>query len=68
MQATATIDSTGKNFTMAKGSWSATFPLSDLPKWLAFYRRQQELFPAHAHHYDEDVRALEALAAEARHS
>ena len=66
MKTTVTIDSTGGTFTMTKGSWSGTFPISDLPKWLAFYRRQRELFPAHAAVYDDDVKALEALAAELR--
>jgi hypothetical protein len=50
-------------FTLTKGPWSGTFPIEDLPKWLAFYRRQQELFPAHAANYANDVRALEGLAA-----
>ena len=66
MKTTATIDSTGKTFTMAKGSWSGTFPISDLGKWLEFYRRQRELFPSRTASYDGDVRALEALAAELR--
>lgn len=66
MQTKATIDSTGQTFTLRGGPWSSTYPIADLPKWLAFYRRQQELFPAHAHHYDDDVRALEKLAAQLR--
>lgn len=61
MQTTATYDSEVGTFTLSKGPWSGTFPISDLPKWLAFYRRQRELFPAHAASYDDDVMALEEL-------
>lgn len=62
MKTTTAIDSTGKTFTMAKGSWSSTFPISDLGKWLEFYRRQRERHPDHAASYYSDVEALEALA------
>jgi hypothetical protein len=61
MQTTATYDSATATFTLSKGPWSGTFPISDLPKWLDFYRRQRELFPAHATAYDADVKALEGL-------
>jgi hypothetical protein len=47
---------------MTKGSWTNTYPISDVQKWIDFYRRQQERFPASAAIYDEDVRALEKLA------
>ena len=62
MRTTATYDSTAGTFTLAKGPWAGTFPASDLPKWLDFYRRQRERFPGHAAFYDDDVRALEELA------
>lgn len=63
MKATITIDSDAGTFTMTKGVWSGTFPVSDIPKWLAFYRRQQERFPAYAAVYASDVRVLASLAA-----
>lgn len=63
MQTTATIDSDGNTVTMTKGSWSITFPLDELPNWIAFYRRQQVMFAPHARSYDTDVLALEALLA-----
>lgn len=62
MKTTATYDSTTETITMTKGAWAQTFPVDDLPKWLAFYRLQQERFPAHADNYETDVRALEAVA------
>lgn len=62
MQTTAIIDSANGIITMTRGAWSQTFAIADLPEWLAFYRRQRELFPVHAAHYDDDVAALEELA------
>lgn len=61
MAAKATYDSEARTFTFGKGVWSGTFPVADLPNWLAFYRRQRELFPGHAASYDDDVEALEAV-------
>lgn len=58
MKDTVTIDSTAGTFTHQKAAWSGTFPLSDLPKWLAFYRQMQERYPVHARTYEPDVRAL----------
>jgi hypothetical protein len=58
--AVATYDSSARTFTLTKGVWSGTFPTADLSKWLAFYQRQQELFPGHAASYDDDVKVLEA--------
>lgn len=66
MQTIATYDSAASTFTLTKGIWSGTFPIDDLPGWLAFYRDQRGRFPAHAANYDEDVRALEELAAQLR--
>jgi hypothetical protein len=63
MQTVATYDSAADTFTLVKGPWKDTFPNSDLPKVLDFYRRQRELFPVHAA-YESDVTALEALVAE----
>lgn len=59
MQTTVTIDSVSGMVTMSRGAWSGTFPVSDLQKWLDFYRSQQERFPERAAIYAEDVRALE---------
>jgi hypothetical protein len=39
MQTAATYDSEAGTFTLTKGTWSGTFPIDDLPKCLAFYRR-----------------------------
>jgi len=64
MEPTATVDSTSGTFTLTKGVWTGSFPVADLPKWLAFYRRQRDLFPTHASSYDGDVKALETLAAQ----
>ena len=51
-------------FTMSKGSWKNTYPISDLPKWLDFYRTQQVMFPRYASHYQDSVDALEKLTAD----
>ncbi len=61
-----TYDSTAGTFTMAKSGWTNTYPISDLPKWLAFYRKQQELFPRYASFYQDSVDGLEKLTAELR--
>lgn len=37
-----------------------------LQKWVHFYRQQMERYPAHTGSYAEDVKALEAVAAELR--
>lgn len=66
MTMTAILDPDGTTFTMSGGDWSGTYPVSDLPKWLRFYRRQMERFPDHAGVYAESVRALERLAEDAR--
>ncbi|MGN6304805.1 MAG: hypothetical protein ACTHNH_08320 [Mesorhizobium sp.] len=64
MQTTATYDSEVGTFTLTKGPWSGTFPISELPKWLDFYRRQRDRYPEHAASYTSDVEALEELAAQ----
>ncbi|SUU90811.1 hypothetical protein EDC40_101277 [Aminobacter aminovorans] len=61
-----TYDSAAGTFTMANGAWTNTYPISDLPQWLAFYRNQQELFPRYAASYQGSVDGLEKLAAELR--
>lgn len=63
-----TYDSAAGTFTMAKGGWTNTYPISDLPKWLAFYRKQQDLFPRYASFYQDSVDGLERLSAELRPS
>lgn len=63
MTTTAILDPDGKSFTMTRGAWSSDYPISDLPRWMAFYSRQQELFPVHAQQYAESFAALEKLAA-----
>ena len=49
-------------FTLTRGAWSNTYPLEDLQKWLAFYRRQKEHFPKSGTNYDASITAIEALA------
>jgi hypothetical protein len=62
MKTTATYDSEAGTFTLVRDTWHGIFPISDMPKWLDFYRRQQELFPAYAASYADDIEALEGLA------
>lgn len=60
MTTTAVLDLNSVSFTMARGAWTNSYPLTELPKWIAFYRRQAELIPDQKS-YIEDVRALERL-------
>jgi hypothetical protein len=66
MKTTATYDSAAGTFTLEKGIWRGTFPIADLPKWLTFYRQQQERYPTHAESYASDVKALEGLTVDLR--
>lgn len=66
MQTTATYDSGSNIITLTRGAWSQTFSASDLARQIAFYRGQQERFPDHASSYDDDVKALTALAVQLR--
>ncbi|WP_199260661.1 hypothetical protein [Paracoccus binzhouensis] len=58
----ATHDDT--TFTLTGRIWSATYPLEELPKWLAFYRSRRERFPRAATSYEATIAALEALEKE----
>lgn len=51
-------------FTLRATSWLDTYPVSDLPKWLRFYRRMKSDFPKSGSNYDGAIAALEKLAAE----
>lgn len=51
-------------FTITGKQWSGTYPLSDLPKCLRFYRRQKADFPKAGTAYDATIEGLEALAKE----
>jgi len=51
-------------FTLSRGSWSNTYPLEDVGKWLALYRRQKDRFPKSGHSYDASISALEELSLE----
>lgn len=62
MKVTATYDSATGKYTHTNGDWSNTRPIADLPGDIAFYKAQQERYPAHASTYEDDLRALEALA------
>jgi len=48
-------------FTLTGRIWSATYPLEDLPKWLAFYRSRKARFPKAAGSYAATIAALEEL-------
>ncbi|RJL13681.1 hypothetical protein [Paracoccus siganidrum] len=60
--ATTTHDES--TFTLRKREWHGTYPLEDLPKWLAFYRKMKREFPKSGSAYDETIAALEKLEAE----
>lgn len=51
-------------FTLTGKHWSGTYPLDDLPKWLAFYRRLRENHPKSGTSYDATIEALEGLERE----
>ncbi|MFC3169250.1 hypothetical protein [Paracoccus fontiphilus] len=53
-----------KTFTITGQQWAGTYPLDDLGKWLAFYRRQRADFPKAGAVYDATIAGLEALAQE----
>ncbi|KGJ11598.1 hypothetical protein EQ718_02365 [Paracoccus versutus] len=48
-------------FTLTGKIWSATYPLEELPKWLAFYRGRKARFPKAGNSYDATIAALEQL-------
>ena len=61
MSTIAKLNAGGRTFLMMRGTWSATYPTSELSAWIRFYRRQAEMFPDRAA-YVEDLSALEDLA------
>ena len=50
-----------KTFTLSGTYWTGTYPLEELPQWLAFYRRLREASPKSASIYDATIAALESL-------
>lgn len=38
MKTTATLDPEGTTLTMARGAWANSYPVTDLPKCIAFYQ------------------------------
>ncbi|WP_283177880.1 hypothetical protein [Gemmobacter sp. 24YEA27] len=62
--ATAIHDPDKQTFTLRVTGWFDTYPISDLPKWLTFYRRMREEHPKSGTSYDATIAALENLAAE----
>jgi hypothetical protein len=66
MKMTATYDSSAGTFRLVKDQWRGTFPISDLPGWVNFYRQQRQRYPDHAASYASDIKALEALARKLR--
>ncbi len=61
---TATYNPESNTFTLKAQTWFDTYPISDLPKWLRFYRRMKSDFPKSGSNYDGAIAALERLAAE----
>ncbi|OWJ74407.1 hypothetical protein [Haematobacter genomosp. 1] len=59
-----TYDHTARTFSMKGRIWSDTYPIEDLPKWLAFYRKMQAEHPKAKGAYDATVIALEAFTQE----
>ncbi|WP_265501303.1 hypothetical protein [Paracoccus beibuensis] len=49
-------------FTMTSLHWTGIYPIGELPKWLAFYRRQRRDFPKAGTAYDAAIEGLEKLA------
>lgn len=60
MQAKITTNPDQGTFTHNKGAWSGTFQITDMQRWLAFYRAQLERYPAQASIYEVDIQALTA--------
>lgn len=58
------ITHTDTTFTMSCSHWSGTYPLAELPRQLAFYRRMRADFPKSGTAYDVSIDGLEALARE----
>ena len=50
-----------KTFTLTGRDWSGVYPLEELPKWTAFYRRMRDAHPSGAPYYDKAVQALEGI-------
>lgn len=73
MKKSATLSADGLTVTHRGGSWSITFPVADLPRWLEFYRGLRDrLAPRdrngkvtgsgpYAAFYEADVAALERV-------
>lgn len=66
MSKTATHDPEAQTFTIRGSGWWDTYPIADLPKWLAFYRKMDADYPKAAGQYAGTVAALEALTAQLR--
>lgn len=63
---TATLTPCRGRVRLCTGSWSDTFPVDQLPRWLAFYRRMRDRNRGrYARFYAPTVEALEAVQAEA---
>ncbi|WP_314189906.1 hypothetical protein [Paracoccus yeei] len=56
-----------QTFTMAGVQWSGTYPLEELPKWLAFYRRMRDAHQNGAPYYEAAVTALEGIMGRSEH-
>lgn len=54
-------DAQARTFTMTGQALVSTYPIAELPKWLAFYRMMKADYPKAKGAYDATVAALEAL-------
>lgn len=52
----------GDTLTLTGRYWSATHPMTDLPRLLDWYRGQSERFPKAMGAYDATIAALESLS------
>lgn len=58
------ITHTDTTFSMSCSHWSGTYPVEELPRQLAFYRKMRADFPKSGTAYDVSIEGLEALARE----
>ncbi len=57
----AILSDDGQMFTLIRGAWSNTYPISEAAHWRAFYRRQPVDFPKSGNAYVASITALESL-------
>ncbi len=58
---TATLGDDRQSFILRGPVWHNEYPISDLEKWLSFYRRMKVEHPKSTSNYDAPISALEKL-------